>query len=146
VPDRPGYSAGREAGEQAEVVRGHTNHLAEINGSQRDIAERLGKLDETIHTGLSNAAAVATSQVVQLTAAVTAQITTLAMQIQRLHDQVEAQAALARTVADTLEKADALRARAEEQRLSPRMRTLAVITTVVALVGVVASVVFGIRS
>jgi hypothetical protein len=113
---RPGgepseFDQGRAAGEIAERLRGHDQHLARINGSMDRVADRL----EALVRGNQE----------------------LVLAVQRLGDAASSDRATVLTTAKALKDADDVRRDKTETRWSPMTRLLAVIGTLAALIAAI---------
>lgn len=139
------YERGQEQGRTDARLNVAEEHLRAINGSIGTTGDNVAELTKELINGLAAVRAEMAEMRALLTATITAQVTALAMQAQRLTDQQDAAAATAKTVATTLKDADAARYQHSEQRLSPRMRMVTIVSSAVGAVGVLAAIVFGIR-
>lgn len=105
------FDRGHTAGEIAEQLRRHEDHLAKINGSTEKTALALVGLNETQQQ--------------------------MALQLQRLADQMQASAKTVIATAAALKDADEARRNMDDQRWSPFARVFAVIAALAASVTVI---------
>jgi hypothetical protein len=111
VPETPqdAYERGVTAGEIAETLRRHDDHLERINGSTEKTAQALVALNETQQM--------------------------MALQLQRLADQAESDAKTRVATAAALKDADEARRNQDETWWTPVARSIALLGALVALVG-----------
>jgi hypothetical protein len=109
---REAFDRGHTAGEIAEQLRRHEDHLAKINGSTEKTAQALVALGETQQQ--------------------------MALQLQRLADQAASDARTRVATATALKDADEARRNLDDQRWSPFARVFAVVAGLAAATSVAA--------
>lgn len=105
------FDRGHTAGEIAEQLRRHEDHLAKINGSTEKTAQALEALNGTQQQ--------------------------MALQLQRLADQMQASAKTVIATAAALKDADDARRNLDDQRWSPVARVFATVAALAAAVTVI---------
>lgn len=105
------FDRGHTAGEIAEQLRRHENHLAKINGSTEKTAVALVALNDTQQQ--------------------------MALQLQRLGDQMESSARTVVATAAALKEADEARRNADDRSWSPFARAFAAVAALAAVATIV---------
>lgn len=108
------FDRGHTAGEIAEQLRRHENHLAKINGSTEKTAVALSALNDTQQQ--------------------------MALQLQRLADQMQSSAKTVIATAAALKDADEARRNADDQSWSPYARAFAAVAALAAVASIAALV------